>query len=498
MSVDNNEADLVASENAVAASSSDAARVLRPLRDPGEVLRMEEHRTRAQQVLVGDAAYLAHAHAVIAVAAERARSVHSGTRPFVADKLFTASEVRVVELAVVVAERAGIAGVAPAYAMLADVVVAPTAARSAPSQAMAYAVSRAVATAPSRAGIAAVADASHRARHAALRKRLGKLRDELLAAHGGDPGHLGLDAAGRLVLDLGARAVVVRVRRDGRLGVREVADDGLPTGAERTSLPPSRAADDDDLVATAKQQIAALRSTVSAVAKGLRRQWDAAMVDNHVWSAAEHRVAIAAHPVVAPLAEGLVWRLDAPGAASTLVRTGEIGEYLDVAGEAHAVPAEAVVRLPHPLELSADERAAWRAHLAEHDLVQPVEQIDRAVFGPDPAGAPTLPSGRVHGAALVSLLERHGWRRGLDDAVRGHLWRPFAAHGVAVVLVVDPGLVTGALHLSDPQRVDRLVLQPLDRPDAWETSSRGWGEVDAVVVSEVRRSLAAIAEKGAT
>lgn len=218
------------------------------------------------------------------------------------------------------------------------------------------------------------------------------------------------------------------------------------------------------------------------------------MVERRAWSGAEHRAAVAAHPVVGPLAEGLVWHIEAPDAAPVLVRTAELGEYLDVDAEPCAVADGARVSLPHPLDLSDAERDAWRRHLDDHELVQPVEQLDRAVFG-RVAGGPPAPGGRVHGGSLVSLMERHGWRRDFDERVRGHLWRPFVAHGVAVVLVLDPGLTTGALHESAPQRVSGVLLQPADRPDAWAREQRSWDLVDALVVSEVRRSLAAIAAK---
>ncbi|MDE5824775.1 MAG: DUF4132 domain-containing protein, partial [Lachnospiraceae bacterium] len=48
--------------------------------------------------------------------------------------------------------------------------------------------------------------------------------------------------------------------------------------------------------------------------------------------------------------------------------------------EEYELPKEARISLVHPMELSDEEKTAWKEQLADYEITQPIEQLDRAVY----------------------------------------------------------------------------------------------------------------------
>ncbi|MDF9716661.1 DUF4132 domain-containing protein [Nocardioides sp. ChNu-153] len=127
------------------------------------------------RALGDDPAFAAYAPRVVRAAAARARAVHTGEVPYVAEKAFTAAEALVVERALAAGLWRDEAWVDAGFDLLADVVVAPDpAARSVPSQAMCFAVARALRDAPTPEGVAALDAATRETRHAGIRKKFAR------------------------------------------------------------------------------------------------------------------------------------------------------------------------------------------------------------------------------------------------------------------------------------------------------------------------------------
>jgi len=321
-------------------------------------------------------------------------------------------------------------------------------------------------------------------------------------------GDAGLDEAGETVLDYGSRRFRLTAGPDARARVQALDDTGRPSGPSRTSLPASTATDDPAAVEAAKKQLAAFRKELTAAAKKATVLLEGALRGGRTWSLDDHRTHVVAHPVTRLLARTMVWEVTAPDGARELVRLDEDGAYLTVDERVHEPAAGSVVRLPHPLHLTDDELASWRAHLGDHELAQPVEQLDRAALGlPDdqPDGAIDLvglPEGELDGLTLLGVLEKHGWKRDApdDDGIAHELDLDVADREVAVTIEVT-GLDVRDRRASPPQRVLRVtwarttngvILFSGSAPDAHRLP---WSEADPVVVSEVRRSLAALQER---
>ncbi len=69
------------------------------------------------------------------------------------------------------------------------------------------------------------------------------------------------------------------------------------------------------------------------------------------------------------------------------------------------------------------------------------------------------------------------------------------------MLGISDGLWTGMIHESGDQRLESLQLCPLQQARSlWYVEDRGntwldWRQADPVLISEVRRAVAALAEK---
>lgn len=163
--------DLVASEDATAGRIGPAAlAALATVRESWawpDIDLGPEYRA-----LGADPDFVAHAREVLIAAAVRGEAVRTGAVPFVADGAFTPQEARVIERAVTCGLWVDADWVAPAFELLADVAVAPTDAKSVPSQAVCHAIARGVRTAPTPEAVLALDAVVKRIRHAGLAKKL--------------------------------------------------------------------------------------------------------------------------------------------------------------------------------------------------------------------------------------------------------------------------------------------------------------------------------------
>ena len=165
-----------------------------------------------------------------------------------------------------------------------------------------------------------------------------------------------------------------------------------------------------------------------------------------------------------------------------------------------------MLALAHPLALAEEVKDAWRAHLVDFDLIAPLEQLERATFALPAGTTGTLlqpPAGTVNPGTLVSTLERMGWRRGIpaDAGVVSLMWLGFETLGLAAVLDFRDGLWTGMIHESGDQTLEGLHLCTIDQAeDLYYVTDRDaawlpWESADPLLVSEVLRSMSALAEK---
>jgi hypothetical protein len=127
--------------------------------------------------LADDAAYVAFAKETLEAAVRRLDDIHSGQVKYESDKAFEYRDAGVIARCVRVAAYRDDAWLRPLIlALLPRVSVAPTAAKTVPSQSVAMALGHAVAAIPTPEGVLALRQALAVVRHAGVKKKLGKLR----------------------------------------------------------------------------------------------------------------------------------------------------------------------------------------------------------------------------------------------------------------------------------------------------------------------------------
>ncbi|WP_311222161.1 MULTISPECIES: DUF4132 domain-containing protein [unclassified Acidovorax] len=324
---------------------------------------------------------------------------------------------------------------------------------------------------------------ARRNRIVAVREQAALRLAEAAEARGLSPEHLqdrvvpdlGLDARGSLRLDFGPRQFVVGF--DEAL-VPHVHDwvDGR-AGPRLASAPRPRASDDPALAADAVARFKALKQDAETVASQQPARLERAMCEGRRWSPEAFRPFLAGHPLMRHLVERLVWGVVfdeklPPGQLPVLqgaFRVNAEGGWVDAKDDAFVPPAEGpgasnadrrpwFVVLAHPLQLDAPQIAGFTQQLSDYELIQPFEQLQRAVHRPTEAEqnqrALTRWAGKQAWPGPLWGLEARGWLRGHGDGgIYTHAVRRLPGGG-ALTLHFGPGL-------DRQQRSDRDQAQTL-------------------------------------
>jgi len=307
----------------------------------------------------------------------------------------------------------------------------------------------------------------------------------------------GLGGELSLVLDYGPRQFTVGF--DERLQPFVTAADGKPL----KRLPKPGAQDDAEVAEAAAQRFSALKKDLRAVAKEQVRRLERAMAAGRIWTVPQFREYFADHPLMWHLARRLVWLATFEGKAAEgerfAFRLAEDRTLTDVGDDACDLPAGALIRLAHPVDLG-ERLAAWAELLADYEILQPFEQLSRPVLA---FTAEELRTGRLtrfEGASIAMGqmfgMLGSGWQRGPAD----NLWVAPGVHqplpgGGFVVLALDPG-IDGYLGSIDPAQPDQTVRAAyLSATANYDVQGRAQDlptGIDPRTASEVLRTLTRI------
>jgi hypothetical protein len=228
-----------------------------------------------------------------------------------------------------------------------------------------------------------------------------------------------------LMLDVGPYQYVVRMRPDLSLVVLD------EKGKASKSLPKAKAGEDLDKRSLAENQYKALAKNLKPVFKQQSKRLTRLFQLGSRWPTATWQRVFVAHPLMAVIAQSVVWSADdAQGQPLKRFRPAEGGELIDLNDEPYQLPADAVVHATHPLELDEAERAAWVTHFADYALQSPIEQWSTPVLVPDAellsADRLPLPADKlINRGKFASLVDKWGYSKGQagDGAqVCEHTW----------------------------------------------------------------------------
>jgi hypothetical protein len=299
---------------------------------------------------------------------------------------------------------------------------------------------------------------------------------------------------GPRVLACGDKTIELQLGLDGKLGYRDPA-----RGVAIKSLPKTAS---KELKAELKQLGNDLRQAI----KTQRLRHERMLITQRRWAGDAWRALYGDHPLLRPFAVQLVWaQYGAAGAVARTFRMLEDGSFTDAADDAVQLDPALRIGIAHPLDLDPEQRSAWQAHLADHEVQPPFAQLERAVHRASAAQAAervlrTVENVKVAFGSLRGRAQKRGWARGsiVDGGGIASYVRRFPAVEVDVLLELEGGYIgldpTEQVTLGAVWFVKSGSVQTgsyvYDEPrDATDPRVLPLGDVPAIVYSETLADL---------
>ncbi|MFE6858487.1 DUF4132 domain-containing protein [Nocardia sp. NPDC057668] len=293
---------------------------------------------------------------------------------------------------------------------------------------------------------------------------------------------LGLDENGTLTLDFGPRQFIVGF--DERLQPTVANLDGATVKA----LPKPGAKDDSARAAQAHSTFRAMKLTVRTMAADQIKRLERAMVEQRRFTVEEFRTGFVAHPWRRHITRRLVWGVYEGEKLVSTFRIAEDRTCADQDDRTLPLAEDAELGIAHPLQFAAAV-PLWSELFADYELLQPFEQLGRAVYPipPELLGEHLVPDDgtAVDSTRLLGLTAR-GWLppKNTDGAHMCDFEKPLPG-GRFLSVSADPGLMAWDPRANPTQHLTaRLCRSHRHRGDIT------FADLDEVTASEVLRDLA--------
>ncbi|HAX4720224.1 TPA: WGR and DUF4132 domain-containing protein [Escherichia coli] len=311
---------------------------------------------------------------------------------------------------------------------------------------------------------------------------------------------LGLDDNGSLLLDFGPRQFTVSFDETLKPFVRDAS------GSRLKDLPKPNKSDDESQANNAVNRYKLLKKDARIVAAQQVARLESAMCLRRRWSPENFQLFLVEHPLVRHLTRRLIWGVySAENQLLACFRVAEDNSYSTADDDLFTLPeGDISIGIPHVLEISPTDAAAFGQLFADYELLPPFRQLDRNSYALTEAernaseltrwAGRKCPSGRVMG------LANKGWMRGepQDGGWIGWMIKPLGRR--SLIMEIDEGFAVGMspAELSAEQLLSKLWL--------WEgkAESYGWGSnstqeaqfsvLDAITASELINDIEALFE----
>ena len=204
---------------------------------------------------------------------------------------------------------------------------------------------------------------------------------------------VGLAPDGTKSYDLGNQTVTARLQKDLSFAVE------LAEGKPAKSLPKKGA--DPDKYEIANADFSEMKKAVKKIVKNRVSVLFDDFLNNHSRAAVEWKAAYLDNPVLRTVASLLVWKQN----RSTFIVT-DTG-IIKADGSEYVISDKNKISIAHPMDMSADDVAAWQKYFTAHGLKQPFMQIWEPVIAPE-----TIMNDRYKGCIIPYYRfvkqEKHG------------------------------------------------------------------------------------------
>ncbi|MFO0661567.1 MAG: DUF4132 domain-containing protein [Polyangiaceae bacterium] len=189
------------------------------------------------------------------------------------------------------------------------------------------------------------------------------------------------DDSGTIVVDLGSRQLALRIVDAQRLAISEVG------GHPFAKFPPIKSTDDPVRYDIAKRSFLSIQTLLERYFRYRARSLEMAMRQLTRWPLDVWVRRYTRHPIEAFFARSIVWAYEANNAGSmdaralvAYVRGTEDGSFVDDNNDEITLREDGWLRVAHPIEMSEEQRARWRAQLDDYRVIQPFLQMVRPIF----------------------------------------------------------------------------------------------------------------------
>ncbi|HET9930607.1 MAG TPA: DUF4132 domain-containing protein, partial [Polyangiaceae bacterium] len=302
---------------------------------------------------------------------------------------------------------------------------------------------------------------------------------------------LGLDEdTGTLTLDYGARQFVVGFDEQLKPFVRDAAN-------KRLADPPKPGkADDAEKATAALEQYKTLKKDAKAIAQSQILRLELIMCAGRRLSAEAFRNFFVAHPLMIHLVRRVLWGVYAKdGQLTSTFRVAEDRSFADSEDDTFELPEDATLGVVHRLELDAATCAKWGQIFGDYEILQPFEQLGRAVFHPTPEELKSDVLKRLSGVTVktgkILGLDARGWHRGVPQDA-GWVWDMYKPLGgdFRAELELKGGFCVGYMEGTPAeQELGDLKLQI---ESGSERTKASFSELPPSVFSELVRDLEAL------
>lgn len=311
---------------------------------------------------------------------------------------------------------------------------------------------------------------------------------------------LGLDDNGSLLLDFGPRQFTVSFDETLKPFVRDAS------GSRLKDLPKPNKSDDELQANNAVNRYKLLKKDARTVAAQQVARLESAMCLRRRWSPENFQLFLVEHPLVRHLTRRLIWGVySAENQLLACFRVAEDNSYSTADDDLFTLPeGDISIGIPHVLEISPTDAAAFGQLFADYELLPPFRQLDRNSYALTEAernaSELTRWAGRICPSGRVMGLANKGWMRGepQDGGWIGWMIKPLGRW--SLIMEIDEGFAVGMspAELSAEQLLSKLWL--------WEgkAESYGWGSnstqeaqfsvLDAITASELINDIEALFE----
>ncbi|EFH7026799.1 DUF4132 domain-containing protein [Escherichia coli] len=311
---------------------------------------------------------------------------------------------------------------------------------------------------------------------------------------------LGLDDNGSLLLDFGPRQFTVSFDETLKPFVRDVS------GSRLKDLPKPNKSDDESQANDAVNRYKLLKKDARTVAAQQVARLESAMCLRRRWSPENFQLFLVEHPLARHLTRRLIWGIySADNQLLACFRVAEDNSYSTADDDLFTLPeGDISIGIPHVLEISPTDAAAFGQLFADYELLPPFRQLDRNSYALTEvernASELTRWAGRKCPSGRVMGLANKGWLRGEPQDAGWIGWMINPLGRWSLIMEIDEGFAVGMspAELSAEQILSKLWL--------WEgkAESYGWGSnstqeaqfsvLDAITASELINDIEALFE----